>query len=378
MSQTLDQFRVQFARFQRLVAFNDKGHAFTNFQEGIAAVMEEYKPRLRLHALALLGFEAWDRESIGSGEILRRVISAIEIQDSRINLTNNLVFWQNRYGHANREHRVLLEAVSDNRLRHDLEGLFFTLYRGATGEEAFAFDRLRDLTGSKYPLLGYLFFLKDADRFMPIQATTFDRVFRDLGVDVVTSRNCSWSNYLQFNGVLVEVRSALASLPGLADVRLVDAHSFCWLLGRLRDEGDEAVSPGKKDAGRILSARQRAIVEMRLSILHTVQNSNGQIVDKTVKNKETSLNPLQLDGLLTLLLDRQENRCALTGIRFNFPDRDADKALLPSPDRIDSNGHYEAANLQVVCRFVNFWKGASDNEEFKRLLMLVRGGEMPV
>jgi hypothetical protein len=49
--------------------------------------------------------------------------------------------------------------------------------------------------------------------------------------------------------------------------------------------------------------------------------------------------------------------------------------LLPSVDRIDSNGHYEAGNLQVVCQFVNFWKGSSDNEEFKRLLMLVRGGD---
>lgn len=47
----------------------------------------------------------------------------------------------------------------------------------------------------------------------------------------------------------------------------------------------------------------------------------------------------------------------------------------PSLDRIDSDGHYEAGNLQVVCRFINFWKGASDDEEFRRLLELVRGIE---
>ena len=40
-------------------------------------------------------------------------------------------------------------------------------------------------------------------------------------------------------------------------------------------------------------------------------------------------------------------------------------------DRIDSNGHYEFGNLQVVCQFVNFWKSDSDNSEFKRLLRLV-------
>ena len=133
------------------------------------------------------------------------------------------------------------------------------------------------------------------DRFMPIQPTTFDRVFRDLGIELITLRNCSWSNYQQFNAVLSEVRSALATLPGLADVRLIDAHSFCWMLGRLKDEAGEPASAGKRDAGRILSGRQKAIVAMRLSILNTVRNSNGQIVEKTVKNKETNLNPVQLD-----------------------------------------------------------------------------------
>jgi hypothetical protein len=60
-------------------------------------------------------------------------------------------------------------------------------------------------------------------------------------------------------------------------------------------------------------------------------------------------------------------------LQFHGPD--AEKNLLPSLDRIDSDGHYEEGNLQVVCQFINFWKGASDNEEFKRLLMLVRDVE---
>jgi hypothetical protein len=68
-------------------------------------------------------------------------------------------------------------------------------------------------------------------------------------------------------------------------------------------------------------------------------------------------------------------RCALTGIPLQPHGPDVDKNLLPSLDRIDSEGHYEAGNLQVVCQFVNYWKGASDNEEFRRLLILVRGEE---
>ncbi|MEZ4234398.1 MAG: hypothetical protein R3B89_34810, partial [Polyangiaceae bacterium] len=49
-----------------------------------------------------------------------------------------------------------------------------------------------------------------------------------------------------------------------------------------------------------------------------------------------------------------------------------DPALTYSLDRIDSDGHYERDNLQVVCRFVNKWKSNSKDEEFRRLLRIVR------
>jgi hypothetical protein len=43
-----------------------------------------------------------------------------------------------------------------------------------------------------------------------------------------------------------------------------------------------------------------------------------------------------------------------------------------SLDRIDSSRHYEPGNLQVVCKSINMWKCAMENEEFKRLLVLLR------
>jgi hypothetical protein len=140
-----------FARFQQLILAKS-GHRFTNFDEGLAAVWESYKPRLRNKALELLAADSWSETGIGSGAILQHTIEAIEIQDSRANLTNNLVFWQNRFGHANRDHRVLLEAASNPKLRRDLAHLLFGLYRG-DADHAVAFNRLSELTGGKYPLL---------------------------------------------------------------------------------------------------------------------------------------------------------------------------------------------------------------------------------
>ena len=48
-----------------------------------------------------------------------------------------------------------------------------------------------------------------------------------------------------------------------------------------------------------------------------------------------------------------------------------DLDMLVSLDRIDSNGHYEIGNMQLVCRFVNYWKSSQDNGRFLELLDLI-------
>lgn len=369
-------FRQAFDRFQGLIKAKS-GYAFTGFQEGLAAVWESYKPRLRHHALGLLRAGEWSEADIGSGTILNRVIEATEIQDNRSNLTNNLVFWQNRFGHANRDHRALLEAVSNSKLRRELERLLFGLFRGGVDEGA-TFDRMSELTGGKYPLLAYLYFLKDMDRFMPIQPTGFDRAFRALGIEFSTLRQCSWENYSNYNQTLAELRPLIEASTSLRTVGLIDAHSFCWIFStllKLEAEGSITGATGGKDEGRVLGGREKSIIAMRLSVESSVKNANGQVVERILKSKELRMTAVELEKQIASLLDLQDNRCALTGIPFQFLGPESDKNLLPSLDRIDSAGHYEVGNLQVVCQFINFWKGASDNAEFQRLLMLVRGVE---
>ncbi|MCY3985208.1 MAG: hypothetical protein OXE85_14985, partial [Roseovarius sp.] len=68
------------------------------------------------------------------------------------------------------------------------------------------------------------------------------------------------------------------------------------------------------------------------------------------------------------LLQQQNRRCALTDIPLETDSKTKNPEFLCSLGRIDSNGHYEPGNMQVVCRFINRWKGDDDNNEFKRLL----------
>lgn len=370
-------FKDDFARFSALVE-RQSGHPFRGFDEGLAAVSENYKPRLREYALSLLEPDVWSEDDIGTGEILKRMIAAIEIQDKGVNLTNNLVFWQNRFGHANRDHKTLLEAESNPGLRRNLEACLWQLYRG-NGDEAALFDELAELTQKKYPLVAYVFFLKDMDRFTPINPTGFDRAFDALGIDYSTARQCNWANYSGFVAVLDDLRPLIEATTGLSNVRLIDAHSFCWIFAYLLKEEAEGTLDGKggsTDAGRVVAGREKSIVDMAYSVKTTVKNSFGQTVERTVKDKQLRMTDMQLEAYIKELLDLQEDRCALTGLPLQYKGYETDKNFLPSLDRIDSDGHYELGNLQVVCRFINFWKSDGDNEEFKRLLMTVRGAEV--
>ncbi|MBL43501.1 MAG: hypothetical protein CMN71_01920 [Sphingomonadaceae bacterium] len=367
-------FQPHFDRFQELITAESKGHSFINFTEGKIAAWEGYKPTLRQAALARLSPDTWSRESIGSGSIIEHAIDSIEIQDNKANFVNNLVFWQNRFGHANRDHRILLEARTNRSLKHALDALLFDLYRGDR-QEGVVFEELAELTGHKYPLIAYLYFLKDMTRFMPIQPTGFDRAFAAMSLGFSTRQQCSWDNYRRFNEILLQLVPLIEAAAGIHNVRPIDAHSFCWIyahLLKLEAEGSIGQTALGKDAGRVVGGQEKSIIAMRLSIEDTVRKSNGQSIERRIKNKESGHSAQELEALLAELLELQGNRCALTGIPFHFYGPDTDSNLLPSPDRIDSSGHYVRGNIQIVCRFINFWKGASDNEEFKELLMLVR------
>lgn len=127
----------------------------------------------------------------------------------------------------------------------------------------------------------------------------------------------------------------------------------------------------RQDNGQIKNARFKAIWAMADQAEATAKNSYGQTVQRSVKIKDLRLSKEALIEHLSELLREGGDRCAVTGILLEFEGED--KQLRPSLDRIDSDGHYELGNLQVVARFINFWKRDTADTEFRRLVSLVRG-----
>ena len=131
--------------------------------------------------------------------------------------------------------------------------------------------------------------------------------------------------------------------------------------------------PKKPGAEEIAAFRLQQAAERMVQTAWCTAKHSGKKTVSVAKLKQFSFPSKEVAQAYTVeLLDKQGGLCALTGIRMLPEDDFSDHWLHYSLDRIDSSKHYEPGNLQVVCKFVNFWKSATDNKEFKRLISLVR------
>lgn len=370
MQLQVPHFDREFERFSNQTYPRHGGGPFRSFSEGAARGWEGYKPLLREKALSLLAADTWQVGAIGSGKILAQVIGAIEIGGDDQG-RNNLVQWEGRFGPRSAGHYVLKDALKSSRIRLDFERWFWAAFRSEV-QPSVLFEGFRALAGNGYPLAAYIFFLLDIERFAPIAPETFDRAFARLGMSISTSGKCSWENYRLFNDGLEVVRALLAMKPGLSATRHIDAHSFLWMMIRM-----EVEEPDTPKSGPVRFADAKAITIMNMAI-NAAQASaqSGRPKSGLHKDKQLLHDRDELIGIIGRLVSEQAGLCALTGLPLQWMGDDADPAMIASLDRIDSNGHYEESNLQVVCRFVNQWKSGSEIGEFRRLLSIVRGPQI--
>jgi hypothetical protein len=113
---------------------------------------------------------------------------------------------------------------------------------------------------------------------------------------------------------------------------------------------------------------------MAETMLNTVAQANGQTVERTVKVKTTNLSRQDCEALIREKMGEQQDRCALTSLPLGYDGECEDKEMLASLDRIDSTGHYTPENVQLVCRFINRWKGADNEALTRRLISVLQNG----
>lgn len=121
-------------------------------------------------------------------------------------------------------------------------------------------------------------------------------------------------------------------------------------------------------------AKRATIERMASTARDTVAKADGRKVSRTLKVKDLRFaSRCDFERHIEELVDKQHGLCAITRLPLQFDGRCSDPELQCSLDRIDSSGHYEPENLQVVCKFINRWKNDSDDAEFRRLITLLMG-----
>ncbi len=229
------------------------GMPFESFDNPYIRRQEGYKRDVSKAGEEALDYRSWNPSLIGTGQILEAVIGAIEIP------ANNLVQWHARYGDRSRAHQPFYDAHADEGARRQVEACLFRLYRDRdTGK---AFEDLVEIVGRDYPLIAYLLFLRDRNRFLPIAPQTCDRSFNYLGIDFSASRKCSWINYQEYNGILGELQGLLFERLD-CEVEPLDAHSFAWIIARqMKTDG---ALPDVRDYAKLGPTEREALVKARI------------------------------------------------------------------------------------------------------------------
>nr|NJM04899.1 hypothetical protein [Desulfobacula sp.] len=221
-------------------------HPFTEKNEG-------YKRKIYSAAREALSFQAWLKTDIGTGDIIRATIDAIEIPGS------NLVPWHGRFGKRARPHQPLYEALGIKTNLSNIEACLYKLYREPKDDESF--DQIIDIFGKHYSIVAYFFFIKDRSKFLPIAPTFFDKAFELLGADFKTSRRCSWENYTTYIDLIRDIKLLLSEHLS-TEVALLDAHSFAWVLSSQMQKENKTADV--KDYLKLTGTERKAIINARI------------------------------------------------------------------------------------------------------------------
>lgn len=131
-----------------------------------------------------------------------------------------------------------IQAIIEKEGSTKFEQALSNLYEG--NDDQNAFEELVASIGGSFDVLGFLFFLKDSEKYLPIRSSLFDERFRLLGFESNLEGHCTWDTYNAFIGWIDEIRVMLTKTVN-EHITLIDAHSFVWILPWLTEYLDQKV-----------------------------------------------------------------------------------------------------------------------------------------
>lgn len=183
---------------------------------------EDYKEKLVQDSKSILDVDSWTEDKIGSGEICSRIIKMLDYKIGP-GKVQNLVAWQ----------YVDTIKKTFNEKTYECENALYELYVKQNDKEAY--DLLENIFGRKFPLISYLFFLKDSNKYVTVRPSEFAKRFEMLGVETDCLKECSWDNLNEFAQIIKDLGMIFEDNLE-EEVNLLDAHSLVWMLWQIEDK----------------------------------------------------------------------------------------------------------------------------------------------
>ena len=144
----------------------------------------------------------------------------------------------------------------------EFESALCDLFEG--NEDSVAFEEIVSAIGGNYDVVGFLFFLKDPNHYMPIRSDMFEERLRLLGVDAHLGHNCTWESYHQYNDWINEIYQYLRANLN-STVQPIDAHSFLWVVPGLSKymDSDMQVVEHKKFGKGVVVGFDRDLIKVK-------------------------------------------------------------------------------------------------------------------
>lgn len=184
-----------------------------DFHAGFILMEEGYKNVATQKLKQYLHLSTWDDIAIEAGIVTKEVLALIYDKE-----LDNLIDWRDKD-----DLRTLLENESKRILLGDC---FREIFSGNRDKESF--QLAQNCIGYKFPIISFLYFIRDPERYLPVRPNSFSDRFQSVGISG-WKKGCSWDNYKDFISVIEKVRDFLIGYFHDESISLLDAHSFVWM-----------------------------------------------------------------------------------------------------------------------------------------------------
>lgn len=233
-----DKMLLQFMGCVLAIQDNDHYHHSTkiSFDSGFLAEAEGYKYSIWQKAQSILECATWTKDNLRKYHIAQRMLSCINMSPAS-GEKQNLLNWH--------DVEYFKDVIADH--PQQIEDVLYQIY--CTNDDEKSFNSAIRLLGNRYPLISFLFFLKEKTDFtargpyyLPVRPQTINRQFQKLGIqtDCLTD-GCTWHNYQEYLQILSDVQKRLRTQLDAA-ATMLDTHSFVWSMWLLDKQDSSSLS----------------------------------------------------------------------------------------------------------------------------------------